>query len=259
MSMLVVENLKKQFGSKQAVNGVNLELQAGEFYALLGPNGAGKTTTMRMIVGLLEPDTGKISIMGHNMLTQAESAKQELAFLPDDPLLYGKLRPLEYLEFIAGLWQVDAEQAAKQAKELLILLDLWNARHDYSENFSRGMMQKLALAGAMIHKPKLIIMDEPLTGLDAASARLVKEVLQHYVKQGNTVVFSTHIMDMAERLAERIGIIHQGRMVAEGRLDELRNQAGGEQDNSLEQVFLELTETQEMSEDVSKLLEGWQA
>ena len=244
-SALTVTGLSKAFGQKRAVDKLDLVIPSGEFHALLGPNGAGKTTTLRMVAGLLRPDAGAVSILGHDISSSTTAAKTLTAFLPDDPLLYGKLTPLEYLEFVAGLWAVPADAAGKRARELLEWLELWGNRNEYVEGFSRGMRQKLALAGAMIHDPKLMILDEPLTGLDARAARSVKDMLVDYVSRGNTVVLTTHILEIAERLAERISIILNGRIVAQGTLDELRSRTGaaiGPAGATLEDVFLELTE-----------------
>lgn len=242
---LKISGLAKAFGAKRAVDGLDLDIPAGEFHALLGPNGAGKTTTLRMVAGLLRADAGSVSIYGHDAAAAPAAAKRVTAFLPDDPLLYGKLTPLEYLEFVAGLWKVPSGEAAARAKDLLEWLELWDNRSQYAEGFSRGMRQKLALAGAMIHEPRLMILDEPLTGLDARAARAVKDMLVDYVKRGNTVLLTTHILEIAERLAERISIILDGRIIARGTLDELRSRAGataGESGGTLEDVFLELTE-----------------
>jgi ABC-2 type transport system ATP-binding protein len=221
------------------VDGVHLSVRRGELYALLGPNGAGKTTTLRMVTGLLAPDEGRIEVLGIDLASNPSAAKQKMAYLPDDPLLYGKLKPTEYLEFVAGLWGIAAEEAEPRARRLLDWLDLTKHAHELTEGFSRGMKQKLALAGALIHEPELLILDEPLTGLDAATARQVKDLLLSHVAQGGTVILTTHILDVAERLAQRIGIIRQGRLIAEGTLAELRERTLG---GSLEDVFLQLTE-----------------
>ena len=241
---LEITGLVKSFGGKLAVDHLDLSIPRGEFHALLGPNGAGKTTTLRMVAGLLKPDMGSASILGHDITQSPMQAKQLLAFLPDDPLLYGKLRPLEYLEFVAGLWGIAPDTAAPRAEELLRWLDLWGSNtNELIEGFSRGMRQKLALAGALIHDPQLLILDEPLTGLDAAAARQVKDLLVARVAQGNTVVLTTHILEIAERLAQRISIIQRGRIIAQGSLDELREHAAaqGGPGASLEDVFLQLT------------------
>ncbi len=243
---LRIHGLTKSFIGKTAVDNLDLDIPTGEFHALLGPNGAGKTTTLRIVAGLLKSDAGSVTIFGHDISTDGIAAKRVTAFLPDDPMLYGKLNALEYLEFVAGLWSIDAKVAATRAEELLRWLELWDNRIEYIEGFSRGMRQKLALAGALIHEPKLLILDEPLTGLDAHAARSVKDMLVDFVKRGNTVVLTTHILEIAERLAERISIIQKGRIVAQGTLDELRSRmanvdAVGGAGATLEDVFLNLT------------------
>jgi ABC-2 type transport system ATP-binding protein len=235
---LRLRSVRKSFG-RPAVDGVDLSVRRGELYALLGPNGAGKTTTLRMVTGLLAPDEGQIEVLGIDLASNPGAAKQKMAYLPDDPLLYGKLKPTEYLEFVAGLWGIAAEEAEPRARKLLDWLDLTKHAHELTEGFSRGMKQKLALAGALIHEPELLILDEPLTGLDAAAARQVKDLLLSHVAGGGTVILTTHILDVAERLAQRIGIIREGRLIAEGTLAELRERTLG---GSLEDVFLQLTE-----------------
>ena len=237
---LRLSGLRKSFG-RPAVDGLDLTVRRGELYALLGPNGAGKTTTLRMVTGLLAPDAGDVEVLGIDLARDPARAKQGMAYLPDDPLLYGKLRPTEYLEFVAGLWGIRAQDAEPRARRLLDWLDLTKHAHELTEGFSRGMKQKLALAGALIHEPELLILDEPLTGLDAAAARQVKDLLVSHVEQGGTVILTTHILEVAERLAQRIGIIRQGRLIAEGTLAELRDRTQG---GSLEDVFLHLTEGQ---------------
>jgi ABC-2 type transport system ATP-binding protein len=235
---LSVRGLRKTF-ERPAVEGIDLTIKAGEFYGLLGPNGAGKTTTMRMIAGLLTPDFGSIEVFGIDVRRNPAAAKELIAWLPDEPLLYDKLTVAEYLEFIAGLWRMDPKQAERNARELLERLDLWVHRDDRCEGFSRGMKQKAALAGALIHEPQLLILDEPLTGLDAAIARQVKDLLLERARAGCTIILTTHILDVAERLVDRIGIIQSGRLLAEGTLQELRAKAG-HSDATLEDVFLNL-------------------
>jgi ABC-2 type transport system ATP-binding protein len=235
---LELTNLNKRFGTF-TVSISSLTIPTGQLYALLGPNGAGKTTTLRMIAGLLQPDSGDASIFGASIIRQPQSAKRPLAYLPDDPMLYAKLTALEYLEFVAGLWGIEPAMAANDAQRLLEQLGLWDHRDQFCEGFSRGMKQKLALAAALLHQPRLMILDEPLTGLDAAAARLVKNMLLEFVRNGGTVILTTHILEVAERMAERIGIIAHGRMIAEGTLEDLRQRSG--ETGSLEDVFLELT------------------
>ncbi len=235
---LDVRGLTKRF-DRPAVDGLDLTVRAGEFYSLLGPNGAGKTTTLRMVAGLLKPDAGDISVFGINRLTDPVAAKQIMAWVSDEPMIYDKLTPYEYLEFVAGLWNIDAATAEASAGDLINWLGLQPHANERCESFSRGMRQKVALAGALVHDPRLIILDEPLTGLDAGSARQVKDVLLERVRAGGTVVMTTHILEVAERMAERIGVIANGRLIAEGTLDELRLRAG-RRNSSLEDVFLDL-------------------
>ncbi len=239
-SGLKVSGLAKSFGGKKAVDDIGFEVKGGELYALLGPNGAGKTTTLRMIAGLLNADAGEISVFGVDARRDPLAAKQLIAWLPDEPLLYDKLTAWEYLEFVAGLWGVSAQEAQKRAEELLRLLGLWDNRNDRCETFSRGMKQKAVLAGALIHEPQLLMLDEPLTGLDAGASRLVKDMIRARVANGAAVILTTHILEVAERMADRIGIIKDGRLLTEGRLDELQASAGA-QGQSLEDVFLSLT------------------
>jgi ABC-2 type transport system ATP-binding protein len=240
--MLIVRGLAKSFG-RPAVIDLDLSIEAGEIYALLGPNGAGKTTTLRMVCGLLTPDAGSIEIDGVDALADPDSAKRITAWLPDEPLLYDRLTPLEYLEFVAGLWRVPTQLARTRAQALLTELGLWPHRGEMCEGFSRGMRQKTALAGALLHDPKLLIMDEPLSGLDAAASRQVKDLLRNRALAGGSVVITTHVLEVAERLADRIGIIAGGRMIAEGDFAALRTQAGRDQ-GTLEDVFLHLTAEQ---------------
>jgi len=235
---LEIRGLSKRF-DRPAVDRLDLTVHTGEFYSLLGPNGAGKTTTLRMVIGLLRPDVGSISVLGLDALGDPVSAKQVMAWISDEPMIYDKLSPLEYLEFVAGLWGIEAKLAESRAQELLDWLGLAREAHQRCEGFSKGMRQKVALAGALVHEPKLIILDEPLTGLDAGSARLVKNVLRERVRNGCTVIMTTHILEVAERMADRIGVIAGGRLIAEGTLEELRRQAG-KNVASLEDTFLAL-------------------
>jgi ABC-2 type transport system ATP-binding protein len=241
-SALRVQGLTKRF-DRLAVDALDLVIRPGEFYALLGPNGAGKTTTLRMVAGLLRPDAGAVSIFGIDALNDPVAAKQVTAWVSDEPMIYDKLTPLEYLEFIAGLWGITPSIADACARQLLGSLGLEPNPHERCEGFSKGMRQKVALAGALIHDPRLIILDEPLTGLDAVSARHVKGLLGERVRAGNTVIMTTHILEVAERMADRIGVIASGRLVAEGTLAELRQQ-NGRNDTSLEDVFIALVDTQ---------------
>jgi len=236
---LEVRGLTKTYGAKTAVDRLDLTVRRGELYALLGPNGAGKTTTLRMVAGLLKPDSGSILVCDVDALASPAKAKAQVAWLPDEPMLYDRLSPLEYLDFVAGLWSVPGKVAKARAEDLLKAFDLWDQRDKPCAGFSRGMKQKAALAGALIHDPRLLILDEPLTGLDASMARLIKDMLQQRVRDGGTVILTTHILEVAERIADRIGVITRGKLVAQGTLDELRTEAGAGR-STLEDVFLKL-------------------
>lgn len=233
---LELAGLRKTFG-RPAVDGLDLVVHPGEIFALLGPNGAGKTTTLRMVAGLLRPDSGSVRVFGVDAWADPVAAKRLVAWLPDEPLLYDKLTPLEYLEFIAGLWDVAPGVAAPRALGLLEALGLAPHARERCAGFSRGMRQKVMLAGALLHEPRLMIMDEPLTGLDAAAARDVKAMLQARVAEGASIVLTTHILEVAERMADRIGILAGGRLLAVGTFAELQARHGG---GTLEDVFLRL-------------------
>jgi len=239
---LALRGLTKRF-DRPAVDALDLTIHSGEFYALLGPNGAGKTTTLRMVAGLLRPDAGSVHVLGIDALENPVAAKQVMAWVSDEPMIYDKLTPLEYLEFVAGLWGIDPKLAEASAHDLLVSLGLEPHLHERCEGFSKGMRQKVALAGALVHDPRLIILDEPLTGLDALSARHVKGLLQERVRLGCTVIMTTHILEVAERMADRIGVIASGRLVAEGTLAELRQQ-NGKNDTSLEDMFIALVDAE---------------
>ena len=243
VAALSIKNLVKQFGAKRAVDTISIELQPGAFYALLGANGAGKTTTMRMVAGLLAQDLGSISVYGQDTLTNPRAVKSMVAWLPDEPLLYDKLTPLEYLEFVCGLWAVERTVGETRAEDLLRWLDLWDVRDQRCEGFSRGMRQKTALAGALIHDPKLLLLDEPFSGLDAAVARQVKDLLVQKTKEGATIVLTTHVMEIAQRLAQTIAIISDGKILAEGDLEHLRDFADMP-GSSLEDLFITLVDRQ---------------
>src|SRR3954470_16457168 len=240
---LEIRGLCKSF-DRPAVAGLDLCVRQGEFYSLLGTNGAGKTTTLRMVAGLLPPDAGTIRICGMDALRDPVEAKRIVAWVSDEPMIYDKLTPYEYLEFVAGLWSLDAGIAEARARDLMDWLGLLPHAHERCEGFSKGMRQKVALAGALVHGPRVIILDEPLTGLDAGSARQVKHVLRERAATGDTVIMTTHILEVAERMADRVGIIAGGRLIAEGTLDELRAQAGRDL-TSLEDTFLALVAEQQ--------------
>jgi ABC-2 type transport system ATP-binding protein len=230
--------LMKQYGNFVAVKGVNLRVMSGEIVGFLGPNGAGKTTTMRMITGLLQPSAGRAAICGYDIQRQPIQAKSVLGFVPDTPNLYGKLSGWEYLRFIARLYRVPTQRAEQRAGELLRLFGLEDAANDLIEGYSHGMQQKMVLAGALVHEPRVLFLDEPTVGLDPRSARLIKDLLAQLRQRGVAVVLSTHILEIAERLCDRVIIINKGEVIASGTLDELRAHGG---QGSLEDIFLNLT------------------
>lgn len=239
VAALRIAGLRKAF-DKPVIRDLSLTIPPGQLYALLGPNGAGKTTTLRIVAGLLTADAGRVAIFGHDIQRDPLAAKAVTAWLPDEPMIYDKLTPAEYLAFVAGLWRMAPGLAASEAERLLRWLDLWDERNTRCEGFSRGMKQKVALAGALIHHPRLLILDEPLTGLDATMARAVKDALRAEVDQGATVIITTHILEVAERMADRIGIIAGGTLLAEGTLADLRALAQPS-DTTLEDTFIRLT------------------
>lgn len=235
---LDISGLRKSF-DRPVVSDLDLKVRQGEFYALLGPNGAGKTTILRMVAGLLKPEAGSIRIYGIDTARDPVASKSIVAWVSDEPMVYDRLTPLEYLEFVAGLWEVDPRAAEARAHDLIGWLGLGPHANERCGGFSKGMLQKVALAGALVHNPRLIILDEPLTGLDAGSARQVKDVLKQRVAEGITVIMTTHILEVAERMAERIGVLSGGKLIAEGTLAELRARVG-RGNTTLEEIFLDL-------------------
>lgn len=240
--MLSIKNVSKAYqkGKVKAVDGLNLEVSGGEIFGFLGPNGAGKTTTIKMIVGLLRQDDGTITVNGHNTRTATLLAKASLGFVPDNPDLYDKLKAIEYVNFIADVYNVDSATRQRRLTKLTEMFEIQNAMGDLIGSFSHGMKQKLALTAALIHEPPLLILDEPMVGLDPRSAHLFKELMNEHCRQGKTVFFSTHILDVAERLCHRVGIIKRGQLIACGTMDDLRKSAA--EKASLESIFLGMTE-----------------
>jgi ABC-2 type transport system ATP-binding protein len=231
--------LTKVYGALTAVSNIGLSVQPGEIYGFLGPNGAGKTTTIKMLVGLLKPTAGTARICGYDVQRQALDAKACLGYVPDSPFIYEKMRGHEFLTFMARLYRVEPDRAHRRADELLRLFDLTAAADRLVEGYSHGMRQKLALAGALIHRPSVLFLDEPTVGLDPKSARLIKDLLRQLRDSGVAVLMSTHILEIAENMCDRVGIIQGGRLVAEGTVAELRHRQGGA--GSLEDIFLSLT------------------
>jgi ABC-2 type transport system ATP-binding protein len=251
--LIKTEALTKRYGSLPVVDDLNLEIRAGEIFGFLGPNGAGKTTTIRMLTGLLEPSAGRAYICGHDVTKNSAQAKALLAYVPDQPKVYGKLTAREFLALIADLYRMPREISRERSQQLLAMFGLEDRADELLEGYSHGMRQKVVLAGALIHQPRVLLMDEPTVGLDPASARLLKDVLQELARQGATVFVSTHILEIAERLCHRVGILNKGRLIALGSPEELRQQVGHSE--SLEDIFLELTGSAEQTE-LIRSLEG---
>jgi len=239
--MIEIKNVSKSYnkGTVKAVDDLNLTVKKGEIFGFLGPNGAGKTTTIKMIVGLLNPDGGTICIDGLDNRKKTLEAKAHIGYVPDNPNLYDRLTGTEYLNFIADVYQVPTKERKERIAYYLNMFDLKDAASDLIKSYSHGMKQKIALMGALIHNPSVLILDEPMVGLDPKSAHLLKEQMREHCDKGNIAFFSTHILEVAEKLCDRIGIIHKGKLIAIGTMDELRR---GDNKDSLENIFLELTE-----------------
>lgn len=244
--LIQTNQLTKHFGAKLAVDSVSFQVQGGEIYGFLGPNGAGKTTTIKMIVGLLKPTSGAVHVNGYDAQLQPLQAKSVTGYVPDEPNLYAKLSGRELLRFVGSLYKLDRAQADHRIDELLRLFDLTQAADDTIDSYSHGMQQKTSLAAALMHDPKVLILDEPTVGLDPKSARLIKDILKQMAERGAAVFLSTHILEIAEKMCDRIGIINQGRLIASGTMDDLRRMSKGE--TSLEDIFLNLTGGAEYAE-----------
>jgi len=240
-SMLNIKDVSKSYnkGAVRAVDSLNLHVRNGEIFGFLGPNGAGKTTTIKMIVGLLNQDSGSITIRGFDNQKQSLEAKKRIGYVPDNPDIYDKLTGLEYLNFMADVYEVPLKERKDRIAYFLDMFDLKEAAKDIIKSYSHGMKQKIVLTGALIHDPELWILDEPLVGLDPKSAHILKELMREHCDKGNSVFFSTHVLEVAERLCDRIGIINRGKLIAIGTVDELKK---GENADTLENIFLELTE-----------------
>lgn len=236
--MISLQRLSKRYGSFLAVDAISLEIEPGELFGLLGPNGAGKTTTMRMLAGILRPTSGRALIAGVDVWREPIGAKRVLGYIPDRPFVYEKLTGLEFLRFVAGLYGQEGAGVERRARELLALFDLEEWGDELIESYSHGMRQKLIVASAFVHRPRVIVVDEPMVGLDPKSARTLKELFREYVRRGNTVLMSTHTLEVAERLCDRMAIIQHGRVRACGSVSELMAGHGG---GSLEEIYLALT------------------
>ncbi len=244
---IVLERVTKTFDRKVAVERLSLEVRAGEVFAFLGPNGAGKTTTIKLMVGLLLPDEGSVFICGHRMGTDGRAAKAHLGYVPDQPFLYDKLTGREFLEFVANMYGLPRDEAWGRLTRFAERLRLEETLDRLTEGYSHGMKQKVALAAALLHEPRVLIVDEPMVGLDPWAARTVRELFRARANAGGTVFLSTHTLDVAEALADRIAIIHRGRIVAQGTLEELRRLRTEQQ--RLEDIFLTLTEEEAAVDD----------
>ena len=245
--MIQFEHVVKQYGggSVRAVDDLNLHVGKGKVFGFIGPNGAGKTTTIRLMTGILSPTSGRVLIDGKDMAKDPVAAKQCIGFVPDGHELYERLTGLEYLRFLADIYGVDAKRRQEHIEKYLALFELEDAAGDPIRSYSRGMKQKLTVIGALIHNPPVWVLDEPMVGLDPRAAHILKQEMRRHCDAGNTVFFSTHVLEVAEKLCDEIAIIDKGRLVAQGTMDELRS---GERSASLEQLFLELTETEVQAE-----------
>jgi ABC-2 type transport system ATP-binding protein len=238
--MIAIHDLVKKYGSFTAVDGVSLDVNPGEIHGFLGPNGAGKTTTIRMIAGLLKPTSGRVVVNGHDLASHPEPAKASLGFIPDRPFIYEKLTAGEFLRFHAGLYGIDGDGVDTRIAEMLDLFELGRWRHELVESFSHGMKQRLVMSAAFLHRPQAVLVDEPMVGLDPRGARLIKGVFRRMSEHGVAILMSTHTLEVAQEMCDRISIILKGKIIARGTVDELRALAGGE-DEQLTPVFLKLT------------------
>ncbi len=250
--MLHLEGLVKRYGSFTAVNGIDLIVPRGEIFGFLGPNGAGKTTTIRMIAGVLQPSGGRIEIGGDDLASDPVSAKSRIGYIPDRPFLYEKLSGGEFLRFVAGLWGKDETASEQRVAGLLDLFSLSEWRDELIESYSHGMRQKLLITSALIHQPELIVVDEPMVGLDPRSARILKDLLRAFVDRGGTVFLSSHTLEVVEAVCDRIAIIREGDIIALGTMDDLRDQVDSGEAH-LEEIFLKMTGNEDMANVVASL------
>jgi ABC-2 type transport system ATP-binding protein len=236
--MIEIRNLVKKYGPFTAVDGVSLEVPDGEIHGFLGPNGAGKTTTIRIVAGLLKPTAGTVRIGGHELAREPEAAKSLLGFIPDRPFVYEKLTAGEFLRFHGGLYGLDGNGIGKRVGEMLEMFELTRWEGELIESFSHGMKQRLVMCAAFLHRPRAVVVDEPMVGLDPRGARLIKQVFRAMSEQGVAILMSTHTLEVAEEMCDRISIIQKGRIIARGTVDDLRAMTG---DEELTPIFLKLT------------------
>lgn len=239
--MIHTRDLTRYYGSLAAVQDLTLEVEQGEIFGFLGPNGAGKTTTIRLIVGLLRPTSGTVSVAGHDVQQDPLEAKRKLGYLAQTPLLYEKLTGTEFLRFLGGLHGLNDTQIGERSEHLLALMELTGKADQLIESYSGGMRKRLGLCGALLHEPPVLVLDEPFTGLDPYGARRIKDLLRHLCQQGKTVFLSTHVLEVAERVCDRVGILDRGLLVAVGTMESLRSQARSAAETSLEDLFIQLT------------------
>jgi ABC-2 type transport system ATP-binding protein len=251
--MIELHDLSKRYGKTLAVDRLSFSVPAGEIFGFLGPNGAGKTTTIRMMMGLLEPSAGKVVLGGHDLHREPIFAKRLCGFVPDRPHVYEKLTGVEFLDFNADLYGVAPSLGVERRAHLLRLFDLEEWADELVESYSHGMKQRLVMAAALIHAPRILVVDEPTVGMDPRGARLLKRIFRNLAEDGATVFMSTHSLEVAEELCDRIGIIDHGKLIALGTLGELRRQAGRQDDSTLEAVFLGLTGGEDEAEIVHAL------
>ncbi len=241
--MLDIRGVSKTYGKSKvkAVDNINLQVRKGEIFGFLGPNGAGKTTMIKMIVGLLQPDCGEITAGGINVWQKPIEAKKIISYVPDNPQIYTKLRGIEYLNFIADVYKISKQDREERIKKYTEIFEINNALNDIIESYSHGMQQKLILTSALIHEPELMILDEPMVGLDPKASFALKEIMREYCAKGKCIFFSTHVLEVAERICDRVAIINKGKLIAAGSVQELRQKLG--EDDSLEEIFLEITKS----------------
>jgi ABC-2 type transport system ATP-binding protein len=252
-SAIEIKRVVKHYGEIRAVDNIDLSIRSGEIFGILGPNGSGKSTTMKMILGLVQPDSGTLSVLGIDVKKDPVSVKRLVGYVPESPRLYEFLTGIEYLDFIGDVYGMQKEAKKNRVEEYLKALELEGREGDMISSYSEGMKQKVALISAFIHKPKLLILDEPLSGLDPRSARIIKDFLQELKAQGVTTLMSTHVLEIAQALCDRIGIMYQGKLLALGTMDELREMARLP-DSALEDIFLKLTGTGDIRPVVEELL-----
>ena len=251
--MIETRGLSKQFGSVQAIDGLNLRVMPGEIYGLLGPNGAGKTTTIKIIIGLIEPTLGWVKVAGFDPVKTPIEVKSRIGYVAENPILYESLSPRDFLEFVASMRKIGQGIANQRVTSLADAFDMAQYFDSPIATLSMGMKQKVALFASLIHQPPILLLDEPLNGLDAKSSRIVKDLISLHAQKGGAVLFSTHMLEVAEHVCTRIGIIHQGKVIVEGTLDQLRSKTGGKSE-TLEEVLLKLTNEEAEVADTTRTL-----